>query len=272
MSESKEISLSDIKKIECEILDYIDSVCKKHDIPYFLFYGTLLGAVRHKGFIPWDDDIDVVMLRKDYMRFLEVVSQETGRYQTLSLYNDPQYYYTFAKVVDTRTKLTEEYMKPIDAMGVWVDIFPLDDMDEAKRTSLKLKLLKLQWAGSARRKFDGRRLTRQAYWAKYLAFSVFHRTDPKKSALALDKYAQQPVKTKGQLSILFFMRRTFQAQWFREHCQLEFEGKLYSAPKMWHEILSHTYGNYMQLPPTERQVSNHDFTLSMREASRDSEA
>ena len=122
----KQIPADVIKEIELSILDYIDDVCKTNHIKYYLAYGTLLGAIRHKGFIPWDDDIDIYLLRDDYMKFVKIVNeQRNDRYEILSIYNDDSYNYEFAKVIDKRTALNASNFIINKKEGVWVDVFPL---------------------------------------------------------------------------------------------------------------------------------------------------
>ena len=97
----------EIKEIQLALLDYIDETCKKHDIPYFLSYGTMLGAIRHKGMIPWDDDIDIMMPRDDYNRFIKLYNDHNPRYQVYSIENDDSYTYTMAKVFDQETVMID---------------------------------------------------------------------------------------------------------------------------------------------------------------------
>ena len=123
----KEICLEELKKIELEILIYIDKVCKENGLRYSLCDGTLLGAVRHNGFIPWDDDIDIMMPRPDYDKFLDVLRHNENRFKILSSEQE-DYYYTFSKVVDSETMLDEYMYQPIADMGVYVDVFPLEGM------------------------------------------------------------------------------------------------------------------------------------------------
>ena len=91
----KKLTLDEVKKIQLEILAYIDSFCKKNNISYFINYGTLLGAVRHKGFIPWDDDIDISMDREHYNMFIEKFNQDSSKYKILSLDTDKTYFNNF---------------------------------------------------------------------------------------------------------------------------------------------------------------------------------
>ena len=135
-------NLSEIKKIELDILRAFRSFCEKNSLRYFLAYGTLLGAVRHGGFIPWDDDIDVAMPRTDYERFLKEFRDE--RYEVYDL-SKKGYFYPFAKLCDTTTVLIEE-MSVKNSIGVYIDIFPMDgiaDNDQSQHSKAK-RLMKLQ--------------------------------------------------------------------------------------------------------------------------------
>ena len=125
----KEItSLDELKKIELEIMKKIHEFCVENKITYYLAYGTLIGAIRHKGFIPWDDDIDILMKREDYNRFLELFP-EWCKDKNLSIANPwtkPYYGRPMTKVYDNRTFLTEPDFRSDDPYGVFVDIWILD--------------------------------------------------------------------------------------------------------------------------------------------------
>ncbi len=112
-----------------EMVKELDRICKKHDIPYFLYGGTLLGAIRHNGFIPWDDDLDVAVLRKDYLRLMKVLPHELpGHIALQNNDTDPNYFYFFAKLRDRHSLLEEEcpYDRVFRERGVYIDIFPFD--------------------------------------------------------------------------------------------------------------------------------------------------
>lgn len=119
--------LRDAQLCELEILKEIDSICRKHNIKYWLSSGTLLGAVRHSGFIPWDDDVDIEMLRSDYDRFIEIFEREADDKFALQTYeNEPNYTLPFAKVRDKATFVIEEGTLRYKYNGYWVDVFPIE--------------------------------------------------------------------------------------------------------------------------------------------------
>lgn len=122
----KEINTEDLKRIQIQILLHIDVFCTKHELRYFISGGTLIGAIRHKGFIPWDDDIDIMMLREDYEKFIVLYSQEDKSPYHLYSHNQLHSYpYPFAKMDDSRTILKEDINEAM-VFGVNIDIFPID--------------------------------------------------------------------------------------------------------------------------------------------------
>ena len=123
-----------------EMVKELDRICRKHDIPYFLYGGTLLGAIRHDGFIPWDDDLDVGLMRKDFQRLMKVLPDELPPHIILQTNRtDKNYFYFFAKLRDTRSLLDEgEYDRSFEYRGIFIDIFPFDKLQ------LPLQRLKLQ--------------------------------------------------------------------------------------------------------------------------------
>ena len=120
----KELTLDEMKAIELGILKKFDSICKENGLEYSLAYGTMLGAIRHKGFIPWDDDIDVFMKREDYEKLL-ALKYDDGDFEVKSYRYSKNYYFLYSKIVDKRTSICENWRAEKD-MGLFVDIFPLD--------------------------------------------------------------------------------------------------------------------------------------------------
>lgn len=120
----REIGFSEIKGVALDILKDVAHFCDTHDIRYVLAYGTMLGAVRHKGFIPWDDDIDIMMPRDDYNRFIKLYNNHNPRYQVYSIENDDKYTYTMARIFDQETVMVDNTLwRNFDKAGVFIDIF-----------------------------------------------------------------------------------------------------------------------------------------------------
>ena len=134
------------KKLQIKILEIvkdIDKVCKQNNIPYYLAYGSCLGAVRHKGFIPWDDDFDIILKYEDYNRFLKACQQnlDSNKYFVQTLETDPNYYLSFAKIRNIQTTLIEENNKFENMVnGVYIDIFPLVGYPDSKFKQLFFKI------------------------------------------------------------------------------------------------------------------------------------
>ena len=125
----KLLSEEDIRQLQIEILDEVHAFCTANSITYFLAGGTLIGAIRHNGYIPWDDDIDIMMYRDDYNRFINLFNKNNERYHVFSIENDSGYNYHFAKICDKYTYLDETNLKINDIdLGINIDLFPLDKL------------------------------------------------------------------------------------------------------------------------------------------------
>lgn len=272
MEEIKETK--DIQNIELEILKHIDQFCKKHNIKYSLCGGTLLGAIRHKGFIPWDDDIDIVMQRNDYERFLSLMDEEFkngDNFKCLYYGNEDKYFYRFAKVVDLRTKLEEIDFDNPENLGVFVDVFPADGIDikkykkiikksefygrfltyscmkkRSKRGDSFLKSFIKRYICLVISKFFGTK-----YWLK--KFEKFVRS------FKLEDYEYCNIYSGGLKD-----KEIFPTNYFNELIEVDFEKSKFLAFKNWHGYLEHTYGDYMTPPPPEKRITHHSFIAYKR--------
>lgn len=263
----KSLDINDLKRIELEILVKIDAFCKLHNISYFLDSGTLLGAVRHKGFIPWDDDIDILMPRDDYERFKNLFAQESSRYKVLSYDTCDDYYYLFCKVVDTNTVLVEDLGRnKITDFGVYVDIFPIDGLPDNRIAKWfirkKLWLLRAMWDDSLLSK------PRKSGLRRKIRYSVSRLVGWHKLCKMIDnsvkKWNYKNVKYCGNIIAASKIDRQVRSEVFRSKVLLSFEGKQFYAPIGYKEYLTELYCDYMQLPPKEKQISNHVFEAFMK--------
>ena len=231
----KQLTIEDAKQIELEILDYIDTLCKKHNINYIINYGTLIGAVRHQGFIPWDDDIDLSMPREDYQRFINIFQKEKSKYKLLSLETDRNYFNNFIKIIDSTTKIIDTCYK--------LESFKLLSFSKHKNIVYKDSLLK-DWI-------------RTAFWL------LLRPVSPRYFANKIEKEIQKYSRKNGQYMAFipskFKEKEVFPSATFDKTIDLPFENLSLPAPEKYDTILTQFYGDYMTLPPEEKRFYSHEF-------------
>lgn len=254
------LSLDDMKAIELQIMDEIDRVCREHGIHYVLMYGTLIGAHRHGGFVPWDDDIDICMFREDYERFLEVFPQaRSSEHFGVANYRTGVGMYPFTKIVDTGTIVYENFVRKDIATGVWVDIFPLDEGDPENKALYRHKdRVNLMYSFIVADPSVGTGITKLA---KRIVCPLVRHRDPRIYARRLDEIARAAsghgaglvTDYLGESNPEFtFPREAFDA------VPVSFEGRTYLAPAGYEEILSTIYGDW-RTPPAEDNRPIHTF-------------
>ena len=265
----KHLSSRDIQQVGNKILLFIKEVCDSNNIKFFLAYGTALGAVRHKGFIPWDDDIDIYMLRSDYEKFWQIVSISSSRYKLLDVEHSPEYFMPQVKMIDSKTQIDWHIVNRKSSLGVWVDIYVLDNVPdddrELKRFQRKLNFLQLCFRHSLYRNkiktiknaigcliFSWTKLVGPRYFSKIMVsmskrYNAFNTRRIAPSSFTASS-REDAVLERDILGC---------------GTQAEFEGNSYLIPERIDTYLRHFYGNYMDLPPLEKRVSNHtaDFYL-----------
>lgn len=254
----REISNEELKKIQIEILDDVTHFCQQHNLRYFLAYGTLLGAIRHKGYIPWDDDIDIHMPRPDYEEFITQYNKENGKNSVLSHEIDSRYRVAFAKVYRKCTIVKEFHFKP-DIFGVYIDIFPLDGLKDRKQAHNCGEIRRYMHVKNSiftSTMSIGRKL-RLAFTKLILLPIPLQRLQKKiKKIATLSDYdnSKQVYSSYSRLASKEIFPRTI----FDKHKMVIFEGKEYRAPSDSELYLQTLYGNYMTLPPKEKQISTHN--------------
>ena len=259
--------ISEIQQMELGIMEYIHEVCQKIGVKYFLAYGSLIGAVRHKGFISWDDDMDICMLRDDYEKLQDyLIANPDERYEVMSYKNNINYVYPFMKVQDNQTYLVEEDVRIDSNMGIYVDIFPVDGYEDDQAFKDKMtKIIKKRQLSCYT--FKGITNTKSLVNSiiRYISVIIFYFTNTNKYVSQIDELAKSRKVEDYELVDYVVYKDMNKPVWKREWLeQVEagsFEGKEFMIPKHYHEILTSDYGNYMQLPPVEQQVSHHDFKL-----------
>lgn len=246
------------------ILAEIDRICKANDIKYFAYAGTLLGAVRHKGLIPWDDDIDVVMPRKDYERFAEVCkTQLSDDFELQTIYTDPLTSNPWMKLHDVNTAFISGVRRKGCMEGINIDIFPVDNApdDEKERVKRAKKIDKInsiyEYRFAAKNKNDSIKMKLFKF-----AISLIPPLNEQKFKEKYDKYIQA-CNDKETKDVVYFsnrkyMRKVINRHVFDETVYLPFENIEIPAPVGYLQVLEGLYGkNYMELPPEDQRVTVH---------------
>ena len=260
----KEVTLNESKKIQLDMLLYFDEFCKQNNLHYSLGEGTLIGAVRHKGFIPWDDDIDLLMLREDYDKF---VSLYHGYYKMVSLKTDKSWWLCHSRLTDERTVL--HWNDPLSEYnhGLWIAVLPIDNFPDKEEDWIKVRRKTLFWYRMFLRKktkfcYDKtvsffKNIKRILY--QVLSFFVSYNTIGKKCQLLLTRFKDEPTRNKALMVGVWHEPWVCSADAFSDYVQVEFEGHKFPAFEGYDAYLRCQYGDYMQLPPVEERVSKHNY-------------
>ena len=259
--------IREIQQMELGIMEYIHEVCQKIGVKYFLAYGSLIGAVRHKGFIPWDDDMDICMLREDYEKLQDyLIANPDERYEVMSYKNNLNYVYPFMKVQDNQTYLLEEDVRIDSNMGIYVDIFPVDGYEDDSVFKDKMtRLIKKRQLSCYT--FKGITNTKSLLNSliRYISVIIFYFTNTNKYIRGIDELAKsRKVDDYELVDYLIYKdmnKPVWKREWLKQTIMGVFEGKEFMIPKNYHEILTSDYGDYTQLPPVELRFSHHDFQL-----------
>ena len=259
----KRINGEELKAIQLEILDAVADFCDKNGISYWIDCGTLLGAIRHKGYIPWDDDIDIGMLRPDYDRFLALFNENQEKYRAYSVENNPDFHYSFAKVLDTNTVLYEPDRNG-NKLSINIDVFVYDNVPD-EDTANKLYRVR-DWYRACHLLHDMNHLpatrTNPAFIAGCKVLQVLLTPFPKGYFIRkLVANAKQYVSADTQYVGNFMAESKMMCdkEVFSQFTTAEFEGRQYRIPAGYDTWLKAFYGDYMKLPPEEKRVSHHLF-------------
>ena len=259
------LNLQEIKQIELDILKSYANFCKKNNLTYFLCGGTLLGAVRHKGFIPWDDDIDVFMPRPDFERFVQL-TKENGieAHYDSCFYRDTKINvaYPFVKIVDNRTKVVEKTKNEKNLMGIWIDVFPIDGFSN-NMTINKLFCIRKQFWKRLCFTFsdDLSKVDKKKKIGKMLVMPFLKLLGQKRLFGKLEKicrkYDFDKSKNVGCTVWGYKIKEMIPKSSLLPASDIIFEGETFHAPADPSVYLSSIYGDFMQLPPEEKRI-NHE--------------
>lgn len=268
-----ELSVKETQSISLEILDTIANICEHLNLRYYLFYGTLIGAIRHKGYIPWDDDLDIMMPRKDHDILMDYLKEHISEYEHLEVFNhenNSKYPYMITRISDNRYRIImdneEEY-----GMGVFIDIYPFDGLGNTKEEALKYALkgdrLSSICYQATRKRFAIETTT--STFRKFIKFPVFliaklygkDRLQDKLEKLARVKPYDESEYVGCVVWLSGGEKDIFLRKWFDEYLVVPFGDKKYRVPKEYDTILRKIYGDYMKLPPEKDRVGHHNYKV-----------
>jgi len=271
----KELTSDEVKEVELELVILFDELCSKNNWRYSLGGGSLLGAIRHKGFIPWDDDIDVIMPRPDYDRFI-LYSKENSlpflfmTYETTAGYNNLQ-----GKIVANNTIIkdsmidTEKYQ-----MGIHIDVFPIEGMGNTKEEAIKVfnkTTFRRELLNARTWKRYSRSKTHPFYYEpiRFVFFILSRFVNAESLLKSIDRENRKrkfdEMKFVGCVGGCYRKKEILPYQVLASFVRMEFEGRYLCCLKYYDEYLGSIYGKYMTLPPDNQRISHHTFKAYLLE-------
>ena len=265
-SNFKKLDIDEIKEVELGVMDYIHNICKEKGINYSLAYGSLLGAVRHRGFIPWDDDLDIALKRDQYDKLYQAILEDNNSiYKVVSWENDSRYPYPFYRVYDSRTVYENNYIQNDIELGICVDVFPFDDYKDVNKEITKLDMyrrLSVYTLYGIRNKEAGIKNI-----VRYLMLVAFRLTRVKIWNKKLNDCSKAPVNSE-YIDYLMESKKystKIDAKALDEVIECKFEDRVYNIPKDYDHILTTIYGeDYMEIPPLEKRIQHDDFVAYIK--------
>ena len=265
-SNFKKLDIDEIKEVELGVMDYIHNICREKGINYSLAYGSLLGAVRHRGFIPWDDDLDIALKRDQYDKLYQAILEDNNSiYKVVSWENDSRYPYPFYRVYDSRTVYENNYIQNDIELGICVDVFPFDDYKDVNKEITKLDMyrrLSVYTLYGIRNKEAGIKNI-----IRYLMLVAFRLTRVKTWNKKLNDCSKVPVNSE-YIDYLMESKKystKIDAKALDQVVEFKFEDRVYNIPTDYDHILTTIYGaDYMEIPPIEKRIQHDDFVAYIK--------
>lgn len=261
----KKLELRDIQLLQLDIAKEFKRICEENSIQYFMVGGTLLGAVRHKGFIPWDDDMDFGMTLDNYSKFMKLVTRELSDKYFVQHWNDgTEYGYPFCKIMMKNTVALEMCSRNVETgKGIWIDIFPYVKISP-KQYNSKFYMLKLRLLNKClllKSNYDLNCLTKKTY-VKLLnniikKLPVNKKNIKKKIRDSIFQVENKEDSCYLECNGIFNGDFLYQNDYFSRCLEVKFEDTTFKAPYHYCDYLKDTYGDFMQLPPEEQRYVGH---------------
>lgn len=256
-----EKTLKHLQQVEMKILKYFIGVCEENNLTYFIYGGSLLGTIRHKGFIPWDDDIDVIMFREDFEKLNKIFEKNIDqKYRFINVLNEETYHYTFGRLMLKNTIFQEWWANQVDyTPNIFIDVFILDNIPKNKFKRFIHKwssFLLNQLTIHTFIKFDNesklkKNIQQLAYYLiKILPISPY--SIKKKCIKTFTKYENQDCDEVCDFPAICQMPIYYKTDWLPLK-KAKFENLEVNIPNDYDKILTRTYGDYMKLPPKDKR-------------------
>ena len=269
--------LRKLQLYQLDILKEVDRICQKHHIKYYISWGSLLGAVRHKGFIPWDDDIDISLFWDDYVKFMEVCQEELDeRFFLQNPETDSGYFRPWAKVrINDTTSMDKELDFVKMHWGICIDVFPIISIPTKKSKQHYQKVLIILYQIMCFEPLirsmvkDNKSLKgyiRACLYIPYIGFSII----PSKLKRAVKKRILQKIidlqekksPLCGEALSMNYEKSIVPTQMYGEPVRVEFEGQEFNAPEKYIDYLTNFYGDFMKLPKESERTGHGDTIIS----------
>ena len=265
------LNLREIQLSSLYILEQVALICDENELRYFLMYGTLIGAVRHSGFIPWDDDVDIMMPRQDYEKLKKILKRDNEVAENSLKYFDSEsklYPYMIARVCDTRYAIDVTNEKDYGG-GTFVDIYPYDSMANnwflREWMGMFAGIFSSMYFQSTRMRFTSKNTEKSIFVAKCILFH-FSRMIGKDRIRTILNYISRFEKDESSkyVGCLCWMTSSYRRnilprRWVKDVIKVDFEGRKFCVPLHHDDLLRHYYGDYLTVPKSNDQVPHHDY-------------
>lgn len=277
-NDMRELTLREIQMTSLNVLIEVDQICKDLGLRYFLMYGTLIGAIRHKGFIPWDDDLDIGMPRKDFDQLVLFFDSEySGALRMCTRANSEEYLYGIPRICDRRYKyvaLEKTYKKKVQfvekpEMGVFIDVYPIDNfgLNEQEALSLKKRCNRMN-VMYYRYKTPSSSDTVYKILIKCLISKFMYLLKGNNWNKTIDKEIMATIteRTSEENNLVGVPAWTdkfvvYEKDWFSEQVLIEFQNFSFPSPKNYQKVLEAEYGDYLSLPPEDERKPQHNYKI-----------
>ena len=257
VSEYRRLEMEEIREIQLELMRYVSKTCETNRLRYYMCGGTLLGAVRHGGYIPWDDDVDLAMPMPDYLRFIEIVKSQK-KHLSLNIYDYPDDYYNFFMRLIKKDTYMKYWEYPfLMSTGVSIDIFPLFGLPEKQRERdyfyKNIRLLNERYISSY---IENESDTPELIEMRHLL--------QKQIEDMMVQYPFDECTWIGNVLSKYREKEVMPRTIYQNSTQLGFEKNTFSAAQGYEDYLTRMFGDYMQLPPEKDRMNTHDYNAFIK--------